>query len=98
MVGTATTIDDRPRTRECDNSAHADNRVACEDNYSFGMENDLTQGAANIIYMANGDEESSYSKNLRVQETVVRKALPALKRTLSGIAKQMMLYSTSAST
>ncbi|GJR60776.1 benzoate carboxyl methyltransferase-like protein [Tanacetum coccineum] len=59
MVGTATTIDDRPRTRECDNSAHADNRVACEDNYSFGMENDPTQGAANIIHMANVDGESN---------------------------------------
>ncbi|GJT25515.1 benzoate carboxyl methyltransferase [Tanacetum coccineum] len=44
-------------------------------------------GAVNIIHMANGDGESSYSKNSRLQETVIRKALPALKHTISGIAK-----------
>ncbi|GKA57408.1 putative exostosin-like protein [Tanacetum coccineum] len=77
---------------ECDNSADVDNHVACKYNYSFGvgfngMENDPTQGAVNIIHMANGDGESSYSKNSRLQETVIRKALPALKHTISGISK-----------
>ncbi|GJT58757.1 benzoate carboxyl methyltransferase-like protein, partial [Tanacetum coccineum] len=72
--------------------ADVDNHVACKDNYSFGvgfngMENDPTQGAVNIIHMANGDGESSYSKNSRLQETVIRKALPALKHTISGISK-----------
>ncbi|KAI3760824.1 hypothetical protein L1987_51223 [Smallanthus sonchifolius] len=45
----------------------------------------------NILHMNPGDKESSYARNSLLQETVLRKALPVLKRTIKGNTSRDLL-------